>query len=326
MRRIAGCAPPLGAYDADIIILSLNRLGETIDAVRSALAQRGVRHHITVLDQGSTEETLRGLKAEFAKAANFALYRTPENLGVAGGRNLATSLGHGSVIIALDSDAVLAQPWIAARAVRAFQQQPDLGALGFNILAADGMHPDRFSWGYPKRLLSRFRERFDTTTFVGAGHAIRRVTWNKVGGYDPDLFFTWEEYDFCLAAIALNWRIRYDGTLTVIHNISPSARVPWEAARTRLFIRNRLIIARKWGTSWLALTPRILAYLIKAGLDGRLRATASGIAAALAGDPPRKRKMPKAMRRYLAQNESRHRGSWLERLRTEILAPMRTDP
>ena len=105
-----------------------------------------------------------------------------------------------------------------------FNQQPDLGALGFNILSADGVTPDTFSWGYPAPLLTRFRERFDTTTFVGAGHAIRRVTWDLVGGYDPSFFFTWEEYDFCLAAIALNWRIAYDGTLAVhSQNLTGSA-------------------------------------------------------------------------------------------------------
>ena len=199
VRLIVGRRPPIEAYDADIIILSLNRLAETIEAIQSALAQRGIAFHVTVLDQGSTPEILSGLAKRFATAPNFALYGVASNLGVAGGRNLATSLGHGRMIIALDNDAVFEQNFVAARAFRAFNQQPDLGALGFGILSADGVTPDKFSWGYPAPLLTRFRERFNTTTFVGAGHAIRRVTWNLVGGYDPTFFYTWEEYDFCLA-------------------------------------------------------------------------------------------------------------------------------
>jgi GT2 family glycosyltransferase len=325
-RLIAGCRPPIEAYEADIIILSLNRLAETIEAVQSALAQRGGAFHVIVLDQGSAPEIVRGLAKRFATAPNFVLYGVASNLGVAGGRNLATSLGHGRIIIALDNDAVFEQPFVAARAFRAFQQQPDLGALGFGILAADGVTPDRFSWGYPAQLLTRFRERFDATTFVGAGHAIRRVTWNLVGGYDPTFFYTWEEYDFCLTAIALNWRIAYDGTLAVIHKISPEARVPWNAARTCWFVRNRLMIGRKWGASRFSLTPRMLGYLIRAALNGRLEATLNGIRAAWAADPPRQHKMPKAMRNYLALNETRHRGSWLERVRIEVLGRVSVDP
>ncbi len=325
-RFVAGARPPLGGYDADIIILSFNRLAETLEAVGSALGQRGAAFHVTVLDQGSNPEVLRRLVRSFGHLANVGIYAVPENLGVAGGRNLATSLGHGQIIVALDNDAVFESKWVVARALRAFQQRPALGALGFNILAVDGVRPDKSSWGYPARLLTRFRERFDTTTFVGAGHAIRRTTWNAVGGYDPALFFTWEEYDFCLNAIALGWSVGYDGKLSVIHKISPEERIPWSAGRMTYFVRNRLIISRKWGASWLALAPRMLGYLLAGSLTGRLSATLEGIRAALKADAPPPRKMPAAMRRYLHANETRHRGSWLSRLRFEIFARTRSDP
>jgi GT2 family glycosyltransferase len=325
-RLVAGSRVPLGAYDADIIILSLNRLPETLEAIQSALTQRGITFHVTVLDQGSEPEIIRDLARTFSKAVNFSLYTSETNLGVAGGRNLAASLGHGQIIIALDNDAIFGDKWVAGKAVRTFAREPDLGALGFNILSADGTHPDKFSWGYPTRLIPRFRERFDTTTFVGAGHAIRRVTWNAAGGYDPAFFFTWEEYDFCLAAIALSWRICYDGSLAIIHKISPNARIGWNETRMTYFVRNRLIISRKWGASWVGLIPRMLGYLIKALLNGRFTATLHGIHAAFHADIPHSRKMPKTMRNYLYINETRHRGSWLNRLRTEVFGRINTAP
>ncbi len=315
-KLIAGCKPPLGGYDADIIILSLDRPDETCEAIRSALSQRGGMFHVTVLDQGSAPETVRGMARNFGSSPHFALYQSPENLGVAGGRNLATALGHGQFIIALDNDAVFQGPYVAANAVRAFHRQPDLGALGFAILSADGVTPDRSSWGYPTRLISRHRERFETTTFVGAGHAIRRAAWNAAGGYDPDFFFTWEEYDFCLRALALGWRIRYDGSLAVIHKVLPQARLSWSDARMRHYIRNRLIIARKWGEN---LAPRLLGYIIKAARNRQLGSTLAGIREARAAELLSARKMPKAMREYIYRNETRHRGSWADRLRFELL-------
>jgi len=319
LRRTTGSPPPLDAYDADIVILSLNRMDDTIEAINSALEQRGGIFHITVLDQGSAPEMVRQLRRQFAHRSDFALYEAGTNLGVPGGRTTAAALGHGQFIVALDNDAVFATPWIVAKTLRLFRLSPDVAAIGFNILAADGKQPDIASWGYPKAMLPRFKENFDTTTFVGAGHAIRRSAWAAAGGYDPSLFFTWEEYDFCLKAIALNWRITYAGSLSVIHKISPEARITWSSQRMCYFVRNRLIIGRKWGASWLALTPHILGYLLKAARLGHLNAAWSGVKAAYNTAPPPRRRMSKTMRLYIRRNETNRRGSWFERLRLEVL-------
>jgi GT2 family glycosyltransferase len=324
-RLIAGRPSGPYVYDADIIILSLDRLTETTAAIRSALAQRGGTFHVTVLDQGSAPEALRTLARTFAKSAALSIYTSEQNLGVAGGRNLASSLGHGELIVALDNDAVFQGEWVIARAANCFRRNPDLGALGFAVLAADGIHPDLSSWGYPNRLLKRIRDRFDTTTFVGAGHAIRRVTWQAAGGYDPAFFFTWEEYDFCLSAIALKWRIRYDGSLAVVHKVSPAARVSWNDTRLTYFVRNRLLISRKWSASQLGLLPRIALYLFRGLLSRRLAATLAGIRAAWFAEPSTRRRMSAEMRKYLQLNETRHRGSWLTQFQHELTRQRPTD-
>jgi len=325
VRLIAGRPPRPDVYDVDIIILSLDRLPETQAAIRSAMAQRGVTFHVTVLDQGSDHEALQTLIQTFARSRDLAIYASQNNLGVADGRNLASSLGHGQVIVALDNDAVFQGDWVAARAMRSFRRNPDLGALGFAVLAADGVQPDLGSWGYPMQLLKRFRDRFDTTTFVGAGHAIRRVTWQAAGGYDPAFFFTWEEYDFCLSAIALKWRIRYDGSLAVVHNVSPAARISWNNTRLTYFVRNRLLISRKWGASRLGLLPRIALYVFRGLLSRRMAATLAGIRAAWFAELLPSRRMPVEMRKYLHLHETRHRGSWLNQLRHELTRPRPSD-
>ena len=318
-RLIAGSKPGLGPYDADIVILCLERPAETCAAIRSALAQRGGVFHVSVLDQNSCLETTQALTKAFAHAPRFALYRATQNLGVGAGRNFLGHCGHGRIIVGLDNDAVFHTPWTVGGALRPFQRRPELGVLGFNILTADGTAPDPSSWGYPRRLLPKFRDKFDTTTFVGAGHAIRRATWQAVGGYDPSLFFTWEEYDFCLAAIALQWRIAYDGSLAVRHSAAAAARIGWDGARVTSYVRNRLLISRKWGASWCALSPRMFAYALRGAVNGCLPATLHGIAEAWRAEIPRGRPMPKAMRAYIHAHETRHRGNWLDRLRLEVL-------
>ena len=174
--------------------------------------------------------------------------------------------------------------------------------------------------GLPTAFAAEISRKFDTTTFVGAGHAIRRAAWQAVGGYDPSLFFTWEEYDFCLAAIARQWRIAYDGSLAVRHTPAAAARIGWDGTRMTAYVRNRLLISRKWGSSWCALIPRIFAYALHGAVNGCLPATLHGIAAAWRTDIPRGRRMPKTMRAYIRAHETRHRGSWLDRLRLEVLS------
>ncbi len=325
-RLLTGRHPPLGDYDADIIILSLNRFYETCEAIESALSQRSICSHVTVLDQGSEASTVRSLIKRFASETNFAFYSVAENLGVAAGRNLVSSLGHGQMVVALDNDAVFAGPYVVANAVREFRKSPDLGAIGLNILGADGQNIDELSWGYPRPLIKRFRDRFETTTFVGAGYAVRRATWSKVGGFDSSFFFTWEEYDFCLKAIAQGWRIRYDGSLCVVHKASPEARVKWDSDRMRYFVRNRLLIGRKWGASWLSLTPRMLGYLVQAALSGAGRPAFQGILAAFQNDPPVRHTMTRKMRTYVYVHETRYRGGWLQRLRFDVFGRLRADP
>ncbi len=301
-----GRHPPPVPYDADIIILTRDRLADTLEAVDSALAQQGGQFHVSVLDQGSGADSRNGFAEAFRSHQNFSYYFVAGNLGVGGGRNFLSSQGQGRIIIGLDNDAVFANPLVASQAVRAFQESPALGVLGFKILCKDGVHLDEFSWGYPAGLKPHSNARFDATTFVGAGHAIRRTTWSAAGGYDADLFFTWEEYDFALRAIALGWLIQCDGRLAVIHKISKEARVQWSWERSRLFTRNRLVLARKWHLSWAKLSPRICVYLAKALRDGRLLPTIAGLLAAIRQDRSlMKRAMHPGMASYIYRNELR---------------------
>ena len=326
IRRVHG-EEPAGPYDADIIILALNRFSETLEAVASARCQRGAACHVWVLDQGSAPELRAGFAATFQGLDNLSFYLAERNLGVGGGRNFLSGLGHGRIIVALDNDAVFADADVVAGALAGFGRTPALGATGFRIMARDGVSFDRFSWGYPERLLARGRETFQTVTFVGAGHAIRRAAWNDAGGYDPALFFTWEEYDFCLRAIARGWLINYDGSLAVIHKVAPEARISWSAERTRYFVRNRLLIARRWNASWIALLPRSLGYLIRGARERRLLPTLAGIIGAVRDDAGQARQtMNATMRAYLSRHDARHRGSLLARLRHEVWRQMVAEP
>jgi GT2 family glycosyltransferase len=319
--RLAGSAPPEGEYDADILILSLDRPVETEAAIRSALEQKDLKSHLIVFDQGSSAETLGRLAALIGGRADALLASAGRNLGVAEGRNRASALGHGRVLIALDNDAVFADQGTAARAVTLLDGQPRLAALGFRIMNGDGDADDHASWGYPEALRPRAAERFPCATFVGAGHAIRRAAWNAIGGYDSRLFFTWEEYDFALRAIDQGWELLHAGDIAVHHKLATEGRVDWSARRWFLFVRNRLYIARKWRAPLPLLLARAVAYGLKSVRLGLGRQGLSAILAAIRLPlplPPRR--MSAAGRAYLGMTDAAWRGGVWGRWRGEVMA------
>jgi GT2 family glycosyltransferase len=330
-RHLAGAvAPPAPGYAADVIILALDRAEDTIAAIASARAQAGVAKHVWIADQGSRPENLAALAAAVEGAADATLVQLDRNWGVAGGRNRATALGQGRVVFALDNDAEFATPDTLARAVQALEAEPDLAAIGCRILVHATGAEDLSSWGYPASLLPRAAESFDTVTFVGAGHAIRRADFAAAGGYDDALFFAWEEFDFALRAINLGRRIRYRGDIAVRHKVSGERRFAWSGTRWFHFVRNRLYIALKFGTPAATLLPRFLAYQVKGARNGvlwqglRAGAAALRLAREFRPDPGQEAlyRLTPAAREYLARNDAAHRGGWLSRARAEVLAAL----
>jgi GT2 family glycosyltransferase len=322
VRYLAGAArPPASAYDADVIILALDRAKETCAAIDSALAQLGVTRHVTVLDQGSCPAALVRIIAHVGNRPDVTLLRAERNLGVAGGRNHATAHGHGRVIAALDNDAEFGDRRVLARAVAALDDDPAIGVVGCRIVAHGTGSDDLSSWGYPSRLLGRAGDSFDTATFVGAGHVIRRAAWDAAGGYDAALFFCWEEFDFALRVIGAGWRIHYRGDLVVRHKVSGERRVGWSDTRWFQHVRNRLYIGHKYGASWLALAPRIAGYLVKGLRSGLLMETLHAIVAAVRlGWSTPVRPLPAEAQMYLRRTDTEQRGSWRYRLRHEVMA------
>jgi GT2 family glycosyltransferase len=324
MRHVAGAQqPPWAAYDADVVILALDRADETVAAIQSALSQTGVSRYVIVVDQGSSPESLARLASAVDGRIDATLITLGRNHGVPGGRNVGSALGHGRFIVGLDNDAEFGSTDTLARMASGFDADPDLAALGCRIVVHATGEDDLSSWGYPAALVASSQETFESATFVGAGHAIRRAAWGDVGGYDARLFFCWEEYDFCLRAIARFWRVRYRGDIVIRHKVSSERRVTWSGDRWFHFVRNRFYIGRKCGHSWLALAPRMVGYCIKAARNGCLAQTPRALwAAFMMSRGVVHAPLHPVARDYLRRVDTAWRGGLLTRLRREVLAAL----
>lgn len=275
-----GSTPPndVPVNDVDVIILSWNRPDDVLAAIASALQQVGVSRRILVVDQGSDPENFAPVQRFVDGAPEIVLRRLERNVGVAGGRNIATAMGTGRYVVALDSDAVFADPTALARAAARLDADPTLAAIGFRIDNYFTGENDALSWDYPGH---RPDERFSTTRFIGAGHAIRRAAFEAAGGYDDRLFFCQEELDLCYRMLNLGYRIEYSPDVKIRHKVSPDQRVAWERGRYFFTVRNALYTSYKFGVPLPRLALGAAAFVVRGLFNGVGGSALRGLAAAI---------------------------------------------
>lgn len=310
-----------GGPAVDVIILSWNRVADTLAAIESAAAQTGVDQRILIVDQGSTVEAIAQLEELVSGIPCATLRKLTSNSGVAGGRNMATSMGEAPYVVALDSDAVFENERTLARAVAHLQASPDLCAIGFRIKNFFTAQNDDTSWDYAGRTSPEHQ--FATTRFIGAGHALRRSAFDAVGGYDARLFFCGEELDLCYRMLNLGMRIEYCPDVTVLHKVSPQHRVFWDKGRFFFTVRNALYTLYKFGEPPSRLFVATVSFIMKGLRNGlawqAVRAIVASIrmsrAFAVSSEDKRGYRLSPATRDYIARHELSRQESITRKLR-----------
>ncbi|MFF0723454.1 glycosyltransferase family 2 protein [Streptomyces sp. NPDC004134] len=184
-----------------------------------------------------------------------------DNLGVAGGRNVAIkelrAFGDVDVVVDLDDDGLLVDDEVFARLRDHYAADERLGVVSFRIADATGAtqrrHVPRLRSGDPMR-------GGEVTTFLGGGHALSMRMLDEVGTWPGHFFFTHEETDLAWRALDAGWKVVYDPELLLQHPKTSPAR---HAVYYRMTARNRVWLARRhlpfplvpvYLGTWLALT------------------------------------------------------------------------
>jgi GT2 family glycosyltransferase len=312
----------------DVVILSWRRAACTVEAVCSVLAQKGVRPQVWIVDQGSGPETLNVLVELVRRSPAVHLTALDRNVGVPAGRNIGIALGSAPVVVGLDNDAVMGDPYVLRHAVSCFDSAPRLGAVAFRILDAATGDDDRSSWVHPR---SRSPvESFPAARFCGAAHALRRSAFDECHGYDGALFFYWEETDLCRRLLELGHEIRYVPSLTARHSRSPDARLAWEDGRFYLCVRNRLYLEYCYGAAPGALGLLALGYVLRGWRNHVAGQAVRGVGGALGLAVRRRHErlrtpLSARTRAYLREHEGVHGTGARERARA-LLARLPDEP
>ena len=293
---MASPAEPTGPVA--VVVLSWNGREDTLECLAS-LAKVDAPGLITiVVDNGSNDGTSEAVLESFPAVE---LVRTEKNLGFAEGNNVgirrALALGAAYVLV-LNND-VEVDPGFIRSLVEEAGRRPDAGALCSKILYAD---PADLIWfagasfdprsgyngrqrGYREKDDGRFDEVVETDRACGAAMLVPRGILEKVGVFDPELFFYSEDTDWSLRAHEAGYRHYVVPGSKIWHKVSVTSG--GENSPTTLYygIRNTIAVCERHAPlgrvgTWRRRSILLAAHLAQAGLSSRKR---EGLAAVAQG-------------------------------------------
>jgi GT2 family glycosyltransferase len=229
-----------------VVVLTQGRRPVDLDrAVRSVLAQRGVRADVVVVGNGWTPEGLPD---------GVGSLGLPENVGIPAGRNAGVPHVAGDLLLFLDDDAALPDPGFLAEAVRRFAADPGLGLLQPRVDAADGRTPPR-RWTPRMRVGDRRRSSAAFSVWEGAV-VTRREVFDRAGGWPAPFFYAHEGIELAWRVWDAGATVYYAGDLAATHPVTETTR---HADFFRLNARNRVWLARR-NLPWVLGVPYVLTW------------------------------------------------------------------
>lgn len=222
---------------------------------------------IIVVDNGD------GASAEVARSfAEVQVLQPGRNLGFAGGCNLGVTHSRADVIVLVNPDLEPAPDFLEA--IVAPLADPHIGIVGAHLRYPDGRLQHAGGWLKVPLLLAQHyghgepapeHERAREMVFVtGAALALRRATWQRLGGLDESFWPAYyEDVDLCLRAHAHGLRVLYEPRARAIHHEAVVVGRDTLAYHA-WYHRNRLrLLFKHRSDAWLLATwlPAELAYL-----------------------------------------------------------------
>jgi len=196
-------------------------LGQCIEALESSTGLSDLE--IVLVDNGATG----GAVERVAGRGRVTVLRPGRNLGFAGGCNLGAAHGRGEVIAFVNSDAVVASDALRHLATTALE--PGVGIATGSIRL--GHDPDRLnSGGNEVHLLGAgwagafgepaadHRRRRPVTSASGAGMAMARDRWDRIGGFCERYFAYHEDADLSLRCWQQDLAVVFVPEATVVHH------------------------------------------------------------------------------------------------------------
>jgi GT2 family glycosyltransferase len=231
-----------GARRITVAMLAFGAEPLLVDAVHAVLASEGVEARVVLVDNGCTGPGV----GELQGLPGLTILRPPVNLGFAAGCNLALNAATDEHVALVNSDAIVAPDalselvdalrdhtiGIATALVRQSSDPSTVNSVG-NPFSFVGL-----SWaGGMGEPVEHHAQPTDVAGASGACCALRRDTWQDLGGFHEAYFCYHEDTDLSLRSWQRGLRVRYVPSASAVHHYE-WGRNP---QKNHLLERNRLL-------------------------------------------------------------------------------------
>ena len=276
-----------------VVIVNYDRAELLRDCLRSLIRQSYGYLEILVIDNGSSDDSLEVVRT--FSDDRIRLLPLDDNLGFAGGNNVAIQEARGEVVALINNDAVAEEQWIEELLKVIKVSAPSVGMWASKVLffgtdvidkAGHLMYPDGQNRGRGTGEKDRGQyEHVEETLFPdGCAAVYRKRMMDEVGGFDESFFAYGDDADLGIRGCWMGWRCLYVPRAVVYHHHS-STSGPYSMQKIYWIERNRLWLAVK-NFPWplLIISPlftvnrwlwNFLAAVLRQGAAGRFREKAS---------------------------------------------------
>ncbi|MTI80585.1 MAG: glycosyltransferase family 2 protein [Firmicutes bacterium] len=211
-----------------VIIITYNSENYIYDCIMSIQDQTYLNYEVIVLDNASTDSTMEVIVTNFPWVK---IINSNENLGFAGGVNLAYECSKGEYIALLNPDAKADNDWLRNLS-HTMDKERTCGICaslilqwGTEIIDTAGDGCTRAGKGFKignNELAKRYSETKEVFAACGGAALYRRSMIEEIGFFDEDFFLLHEDSDLSFRARLAGWKCIYVPNAVVEHKVSAS--------------------------------------------------------------------------------------------------------
>ena len=203
----------------DIIIVTYNSRNLLKKCISSVRRFTRAPYLITVIDNGSTDDTFSFLKHQ----KDIRIIRNYRNAGFSKAMNQGIRNTHNKLIVCLDDDVMVTDHWLEG--LEKHIHAATVGIVGCKIVYPNGkIHAAEYSIS-PRMVIGKGESDFGQREYIREADALIGPCWlmkreliDTIGYFDERFYpCQYEDIDFCIRARLAGYKIIYNGKSKVVH-------------------------------------------------------------------------------------------------------------